>query len=403
MLFDRYPHTAESIIRPDGKIVIPGNRLPNLIAAIILTMFAIQVPVVCSTLHLGPWGLLGLLVLPIPAICFMVKLETRVDPASGTVKRLWGMGEPKYSWQTTELANYDAVTFGWYMVSNKNGSYRVDCVGLRDRSTGNSCELTKVKDENDSRAYGEAIAKALNLPLQRLGSDESRSVDELDTKLADRVDEEELPTAPEGMRSELRHKGDQFVVEIAGPDPNGTRIQSVRTFGRICQVLGIGFLLLVAISARLDLMSAVILFSCGLLAGIWLHHFVVTSTLGEMEQQAARISLTSNRLIIWERNQQRNETTTEIPYDELEEFYHDAKEDAAETPEWLVAFTNGSTKLVVSSDQTTKEFASWLPPQEKEYIVALVRQLLVRMNRNEQPRNSEAPDPADAEFQLVST
>ena len=400
MLFDRYPHTADSIIQPDGKIVIPGSKFPNLLAAMMLGTLGIQIPVICSTLGVGSWGLLGLLAFPIAGLCFLLKLETRIDPVAGTVAKLWGFGEPKNSLGTTDLNQYDAVTFGWYMVSTKNGSYRVDCVGLRDKTTGESRQLTKVKDETDSRAYGEAIAKALNLPLQRLGSDESRAVDELDMKLADRVAEEELPTAPEGMRSELRHEGDQFVIEIAGPDPEGQQMQALHYFGRICQVIGAGFCVFVAIGGQLDLFSLVILFSTGYLIGSWLYRFIITSTLAEMEQQAARISLTSDRMIVWERDLRRDETTTEIPYDELEEFYHDAKGQTAETPEWLIAFTNSTTKLVASSDQSTKEFARWLAQTEKEYIVALVRQLLVRMNRSE-PSQAEELN-AKAEYELAT-
>lgn len=404
MLFDRSPHTAESIIRPDGRIVIPGSKMPNLIAAMILSSVGIQIPIVCLTLDLGSWGLLGLLALPLAALAFLIKLETRIDPTAGTLSRLWGIGEPTYSLGTTNLAKYDAVTFGWYMVSSKNGSYRVDCVGLRDRETGESRQLTKVKDENESRSYGEAIAKTLRLPLQRLGSDELRAADELDTKLADRVVEGDLPTAPEEMRSELRHEGDQFIIEISGPDPQGVGMQAVRNFGRICGVLGVGFLALMAVGAKLDLLAAVVVVAVGALVGSCLYRFVVTNTLKEMEQQAARIVLASNQLIIWERDLQRNETTTTLPYDELEEFYHDKKRQSAETPEWLRAFTNSSTKLVASSDPATKEFAAWISWDEKEYIVALVRQLLVRMNQSERNLDIEeqAPVPVGADSELVA-
>lgn len=392
MLFDRYPHSVESIVKPTGAIVIPGSKTPNLVVAMMLGTAGIQIPIICATLDVGWWGLLGLLAFPLAALCFLVKQETRIDPAAGTVTNLWVVGKSQCLMGSTELSKYDAVTFGWYTVSNKNGSYRVDCVGLLDQTTGESRELTRVKDETDSRAYGEAIAKALNLPLQRLGTNESRSVDELDTKLADRFDVEELPAAPERMRSQLRNEGDQFVIDINGPDPDDPGMKALGQIGKVCGVIGVGFLLYVAIDAKLDLLSTLVLLAGSYLVARWIYWFVITTTLNEMQQQAARVTLASDKLIIWERSLRAEEATTDIPYDELEEFYHDTKGRSEETPEWLNVLANSHTKLVASSDQTTKEFAAWLTRAEKDYLVVLVRQLVVRMNQRELQPNAQ-PQP----------
>ena len=402
-MIDRFPNSPESICKSDGSLVFLGDRIAGIVTGSVIGMMGVQMAISLAAVDLSGYSLLCLLTLPLVALCLLVRHETTITPQAGTITKLWRLwGDSCYTFGSQNLSDFDAVTFGWYLVSTKNGSYRVYCVGLRKVSNGEMMRLARVKDETESRTIGELVAKSLQLPLQRLGSEESRSVDELDKKLAERVDEGELPTAPEGMRSQLRHEDECFVIDIAPPSPDTASMKIAKYVAVACGVIGGVFIVVQSVAGGLGLLGTFILLAGGALCGRWLYRFIIEGTNKQLQKQAARVTLSADRLLIWERDMHDRESTAEILYDDLEEFYHNTKKVPTDTEEWQVGFLTPSTTLVASSDQVSKEFAAWLPRPEKEYIVAAVRQMVVRMNQQPQPGGAGISESSSEELEAVT-
>ena len=391
MNFDLHPHTHDSIVQPNGDIVIPQDvRGPLAVGGITCVMSVIGIiqgiwewntfaePLMIG----GPFFILGI-------ITFFIRYEARVDLRSRQVYRRWGLGKPEYVLtRKRSLDEFDGVTYGDFEIRSDKGSYTVYFVGLSDPATGRWLELTRVRDESDSRRYGETIAQALSLPLRRAGSSAAaRSPHELNRRLVDQVELPDLPPTPPSLRTTIEREAGKLVLTIPGPDSDSPEMRRRRWIVAGVLVANVGMMLVGSLLIPgTNIWMQMIAISVSLPMTVAVYWMVIAPFFQRYTDQAANLVLDRETLTIWERNDEGQESTTEFRLDEIEEFSHDTKFSPAAMRASDSGASNsgteaGETVLVASSDAASKSFAAWLPRDEKVYLAALVRQLIVQLHQ----------------------
>ncbi|MCA9211845.1 MAG: hypothetical protein KDB27_02175 [Planctomycetales bacterium] len=397
MNFDLYPHSCDSIVQPNGDVVIAYNRLiPAAIGGMvcIMSIFGTIEGVVAWGTLVGPL-LVGGACFVLGIIGVFVRADTCVTREGNSVSRRWGIGRPEFTLPgARRLDEFDAVIYGDYEVSTDSGSCTVNFVGLHDPSNGRWYELTRVRDMTDSRQYGEAIAKALNLPLQREGSSaHARGPDQLDQKLVAQLDPSSLPPTPPHMLTTIEGHAGKLVISIPGPGTGhaaqATRKSIAVAMLTLCTFFMIGGMVMVP---GIEWWMAGVAVLIALPMNYLVYRLVVFPVIRGQARQSAKLILDSHRLTIWERDRNGTESEMEYPFDELEEFYHDTKDHPSDTATWKKGSPTEQTELVVSSDHATRSIAGWLPHEEKEYLAALVPQLILQLNERNSGGNASCED-----------
>lgn len=296
-----------------------------------------------------------------------------IDKADGSLVKWWGLMVPMRKKQR-RAEDVEKIVVTREVRRSKNSSYTVYPVRLE----GEKLEAVTVfepRKAKQARDEAEALAKFLQKPIHDLseGSLRIREADTLDLSLRQQFRSgkasNEIPEPPARLKSKIRYDAVRLEVDIppAGFSPKIVAvaaaviaIEAFFLFGFILPFFsGAEFSGAFNIFLAVFLLMALapLLFLGAMLARAFLARQTVSATSQE-------ISLTSRFLV---------SRAQRIPSDQLEELYQAGRP----TGKTLSQFAGNTAPIVARSDDQTLSFAGHLPPDERAYILALCRAVLV--------------------------
>lgn len=300
---------------------------------------------------------------------------TILDRRDGVATTWWGLLVP-FSSKTHALKDYGVVSITHEVRRNKNSSYSVypvRLVGGKER-----IGLGEPREPRAARQCAETVAKFLDLPVEDASSGTMvrREAGELDLSLREQMrnrgEDVEVPDAPTKMACTLRHEGAELVVEIPA---TGFRLQHGCSVG-ICMLVVGAFVGMFAVPIASEFLqdgdggmrtgAVAIIAGGGLL--VFSIPLLLTAIWAYLDaNRHERVMATPERLRV-ERISVLGTKATEIPADELEEFF--IGREAGKNQMF------SGRPILARSDTTEIAFGAHLDDRERVYVHALLAAVL---------------------------
>lgn len=374
--------TPESIVQPNGEIRIVQYH-PDPVAPYIIGIAGIFVSGVLLFKGNVIAAVLAFLVsLVIAFIAIFLRRELRIE--NGVVRSMWGLFEPNFETRY-EAGHFATVAYATFRSRDqRQGNHRAVLRTANDKS---ELVLLDTPTLAEARIYAEVVAKSLSLPVCDISSwGNLRNDDEVDKTVAELAAVSDLPNPPLEMLSEIRYdQGDEITIEIPGPGSNDAGARAYRLASRAFFFAPIGGLVLLVVIAQLfsGTSAMQVIAKTALVMGVFaITELVVGYLIRIRANQRATIAISTDTITIVNVDSQKKESTTTIPLCELEELFHSAP-DSARKSKGMLAELDWSAELVAKSDSESVSFGNWLSIEEKDYLCALMRQLIARVAKPE--------------------
>ncbi len=276
--------------------------------------------------------------------------------------------------------DFSAVTVTREVRRSDKSSYTVYPVRLVGESN-TKLDLREYQKYPESRALAEEVAKFLELPFadSSAGAEVVRAPDELDLSLKDRVRRsgasQPLPEPPPGLRTRILRKDKSVRLEIpAGDNPLGRLLPllliPVCLAGLIIMLAALNmFLKDRGAFGVLALVLPLVFFVCFMLV-LW------RKGLPGLSNAPTRVTVTDRELRVEKRGFGSGTRVDTIPADELEELLVAPmpQTDLEKVPTLLAGLVQAP--IIARSDTKTIQFGGHLSGDEKEFLVAVIRNAL---------------------------
>ncbi len=369
------------ITRPD---VLEGRSGGGLLSLFGLPFLAAGLFVWASGVGLVPQqgrGMPLLVALPFGGIFVAVGVAlvfgrggTIIDRRRGVVTQWWGLlvAFRSHDRRVDELG---AVTVTKEVRRSDKSTYIVFPVRLS--SDPKPVKLEEHRRYEDARRTAEQVAKHLALPLHDSSNGDTviREPGILDLSLKEQLlrtgEAVVLPPPPEGMRTVIRRKGTDVRLDI--PAAGFAAVSIGIMIASLVFALFVTFTFLVPLLTRGPGMPAGVRFGFGLFIGfffILLPLATAGSAALRMARETTSIILTQQKLVFETRALWKH-TVKEILLKDLEELTLSRSSPVARSGP-----NSAGNGIILRSDEISLEFGGHLPPAEKEYLAAVIKQVV---------------------------
>ncbi len=297
-----------------------------------------------------------------------------IDKSSGSVTKWWGLLVPMKS-TTYKISQFEKVALSKEIRRSKNSSYTVYPVKLV--GSADEVDISAERDFNKGRSDAEKLAKFLNLPIHDSseGSERIRETEELDQTVKERFESgaisNEVPETPANLKSKIEYDGATLRVDSPpiGFHPVFLIPIVIVAFFEIFVLVGFVLPILRNMDngsgawIPLAFASVFCIFPILFLVGTILPRMLSKESITVDRHQ---LSVTKSWLL---------RKTQTIPTDQLEEL-HIGKSQPGQKNN-VAQFLLKKLPIIARSDDQTITFASGLPVEEKEYILALSKAVIV--------------------------
>ncbi len=297
-----------------------------------------------------------------------------IDKNAGTVTKWWGLLVPMKS-TIYRISDFDRIDLRKERRRTKNSSYDVYPVKLA--GSDDEVGMSEERDSNKGRADAEKLAKFLDLPIHdtSAGDVQIRKAEELDQTVKQKFESgsisNEVPQTPANLKSKIEYDGAALKVESP---PAGFRLALLIPLGflAIFEIFIIGaFVVPILMKSGDEATSYIPIIFALVFSGLPI--LLVGGAILPMMLSRETITVDRHNLVVT-RSWLLKKTLT-IPTSELEELYIGK---ALTGGKKNIASLLGKGKPIIArSDEQMIGFASSLDREEREYILALSKAVVV--------------------------
>lgn len=293
----------------------------------------------------------------------------QINKATLELTQTWSLFAPLKT-KSYSIRGAQGITVSHETRRSKNSSYSIYPVRLKF-ADGETVDFENPRSPNKSRQLAERLAKFLSLPLTdtSLGTPTTRQPDELDLNLKQRLKsgnlETRIPEPPAKLVATIDYDGSRLKVEIPPPGP-----QPALLLGLLANLLFIGFTAFLVVGPMFERFDSVPLpFQIFLVLFFSIPGGVSLSLLGRMF--FFRQSLLADSAIVSHSRGWLFRKVTTLPTDQVEEIIlgHVGRNQNK-------ALFGKTGTLLIQSDEKSIQVTSHLPPEEANYLLALLRAVI---------------------------
>lgn len=296
----------------------------------------------------------------------------RIDKQAGTAASWWGLLRPMKT-KTYRIQDFTHITISREVRRSKDSSYTVYPVRIAGKGI-DKFELSAERSEDKARNAAEKLAKFLELDIHDASEGEMRirKPDTLDASLKEQFEkgslQNEVPEPPRQLKSKIDYDGTSLSVDIPPAGFNPTL--GIALFGFIAFELIILFVFILPLFRDIDFDEGFdFIFIVPFLLFALVPAAIIFSLLGKslwqtqhLQVSSAGITLTNN----WPLKRSLHQKA-----DSIEEIYLSSSKRATRRS------VGSGNPIVTRSDDKKLAFGSGLSREEAEYILALIKGILV--------------------------